>query len=535
MRRLLSLATAVTLTTTVLAIPATAHAEVTLTRVTTEFDRLAPERVATITVAAASAAGVKEIRAELHHVSPANAPYATLTEFVRTAGTDENGTWQAVYRTDTEARPGSTIIKVTVTGQDGTTSWRSTSFRDCYVTDIVDLTAQPAAIDVDHQTATVRGRLVFRKSRAEEPQPVRSARVATLGGLSETTTGADGGFSLNVQGPDDAGVSFPPASTLCSWAERAPITMQQQATQVKAWLTSAQPMPAGNVVAISGTATRQAATGTVPAGDVDVSLKFQGRSGAVMEQTARTGANGAFEGMFFPRESGRWSAWIHDSRFYKQSPVAGGDVTVGRRTVQITGSNAGPEPVARRDMVTVTGTLKEVGAGPIKDTFVHVEFSANGKTGWKKMGEARSDDNGKVTTYTNGVQASGYWRLRFPGDVQNTPATGWADHVEVRDRTYIYNFNASPEPVRKGRTVTVKGDLHRMTGKPAGTMAGQKVYFYFLPKGAKKWTYLASATTDRKGHFSRGFKAVKDGTWRAYYAGSPAYLKWHADDYVDVR
>ncbi|WP_067485603.1 hypothetical protein [Actinomadura hibisca] len=535
MRRLLSLATAVTLTSTVLAVPGIAHASIALTRLNTHFDNLAADRVATVTVAARSEAGVKEIRAELRHLSSANAPYATLTGFTRSAGTDEDGVWQIAYRPDIETRPGVTYVKVIVTGQDGTTTSASSGFRDCYATDFADLTAQPAVLDVDHQSTTVRGRLVFRKSRAEEPQPVPSARVTSLGAVSETTTGSDGGLALTTRWVDDAGLSFPAAGPLCSWTERAPVTVVQQATEVKAQLATLQPVPSGTVAVITGRVTRQAATGVVPAREVDVSLRFVDRTGNIANTIVSTLPDGTFRGTFTPRDSGRWSAWVDDSRFYRQSAEVGGELVTGRRTAQITGSNAGPEPLVRGEDVTITGDLKQVGGGPIENAVLDVEFSADGKTGWKKLSQARSYRGGKIIGDVTNIRSSGYWRLRFPGDAQNTPAVGWADQIEVRDRTYIYGFNASPEPVRKGGTVTVKGELHRLTGKPTGGFASQKVYFYFLPKGTKTWTYLASTTTDRYGNFSRGFKAAKDGTWRAYYAGSSAYMKWHADDYVDVR
>ncbi|MGI5166240.1 hypothetical protein ACQEU3_17960 [Spirillospora sp. CA-253888] len=535
MRRLLSLATAVTLTSTVLAIPATAHAAVRLTKATTTaFDHLAPERVATITVGAVSTSGVKEIRAELRHLSAAAEPYTTLTAFTRTAGTDEDGTWQAVYRPDIESRPGLTIIKIIVTDRDGATAAVDRGFRDCYATDVVDLAAQPAVLDAGHPNATVRGRLVFRKSRAEEPQPVPSLRVTSLSGRTDATTGADGGFTLATQGPYDAGVVLPATGSLCSLSKAAPVTVRRQATTLEARMAVPQPMPAWELAELTGKAMRRTAAGMAPAGGAGVLVRFQGRSGSVEERTVSTSSDGTFTALL-PRENGNWSARVQQSAFHEQSAEVAGQVLFGPRTTQITGSNAGPEPVARRDSVTITGTLKRTGGDLIENAVLDVEFSANGKTGWKRLGQARSDRHGKATGSVSNVQASGYWRLRYRGDEYDAPATGWADHVEVRDRTYIYNFNASPEPVRKGRTVTVKGDLHRMTGKPAGTMTGQKVSFYFLPKGAKKWTYLAGTTTDRKGHFSRGFKAVQDGTWRAYYAGSSAFIKWHADDYVDVR
>ncbi|MGI5166239.1 hypothetical protein ACQEU3_17955 [Spirillospora sp. CA-253888] len=533
MRHLLSLATTVTLASAVLAVPATAHAEVHMTRMNVHFDNLAPDRVATIAVGARSEAGIKEIRAELRHPGSAKAPYATLTDFTRTAGTDENGVWQIAYRPDIEIRPGFNHVTVTVTDGDGNATSYSSNFQDCYATAFAGFTAQPAVLDADHRTATVRGRLVFRKSRAEEPRPVPSARVTSSRARSQAVTGADGGFTLTAQ-PDDAGADFRAAGALCSWSERAPFTVKRQATQVKAQLAAPQPAPPGEAATLNGKVMRQAATGMVPAGGADVSLRFEARSGVLKEWTVRAGADGSFTTRL-PRENGRWIVRARESVFYAQSAEAAGEVVIGRYATQITGSDAGPEPVVKQDDVTVTGTLRRTGGGPLANALLRVEFSADGKTGWRDQGDARSDRNGKVRARVRIVETAGYWRLAFSGDDQNAPSAGWADHVEVRDRTRIDDFNASPEPVRKGRTVTVQGDLRRLTRTSTSGLGGQKVSFYFLPKGAKKWTYLAASTTGRLGHFTHHFKAVKDGTWRVYYGGTAVYAKTYRDDYVDVR
>ncbi|MFI6522245.1 hypothetical protein ACIBF1_42330 [Spirillospora sp. NPDC050679] len=45
----------------------------------------------------------------------------------------------------------------------------------------------------------------------------------------------------------------------------------------------------------------------------------------------------------------------------------------------------------------------------------------------------------------------------------------------------------------------------------------------------------ARTATDQDGRFRKGFKATKDGTWRAYYGGTAADAKTYRDDYVDVR
>ncbi|TMQ94218.1 hypothetical protein ETD83_24290 [Actinomadura soli] len=112
--------------------------------------------------------------------------------------------------------------------------------------------------------------------------------------------------------------------------------------------------------------------------------------------------------------------------------------------------------------------------------------------------------------------------------------TGPSDHVDVRYRTRILDFNAAPEPVNKGGTVTVVGTLQRETTGWL-TYASKAVKFYFLPKGSSTWTYMGTQTTDKSGRFRKGFKATQDGTWRAYSSATASYVATYREDYVDVR
>jgi hypothetical protein len=112
--------------------------------------------------------------------------------------------------------------------------------------------------------------------------------------------------------------------------------------------------------------------------------------------------------------------------------------------------------------------------------------------------------------------------------------TSGSDYVDTKTWTRVRSFNASPEPVRKGRTITAAGYLDRY-GSSWTAFTGQTVRIYFQPKGSTTWTYEGKATTSKTGHFSHGFTAAKDGTWRANYAGTTTYLAvTGSGDYVDV-
>ncbi|WP_199552359.1 hypothetical protein [Streptomyces sp. N35] len=99
--------------------------------------------------------------------------------------------------------------------------------------------------------------------------------------------------------------------------------------------------------------------------------------------------------------------------------------------------------------------------------------------------------------------------------------------------------NASPEPVRKGKTITVTGDLTRAnwdTGAYAG-YSSQPVQLQFRKKTSSTYTTVKtvkSSATSRK--LSTTVTASVDGYWRWNFAGTsttPAVKT--AGDFVDVR
>jgi hypothetical protein len=204
---------------------------------------------------------------------------------------------------------------------------------------------------------------------------------------------------------------------------------------------------------------------------------------------------------------------------------------------QIVGFNAAPEPVGKGATLTGDGRMTRTVAGgsnaPVTGGDVDLQFSADG-TKWTTVAHGRTDDGGYFTIPAKAT-ADGYWRAAVESGPVYLPSTSSSDHVDVRYRTAISSFNASPEPVSKGKTITVAGTLKRDT-TAWKAFSGQSVKIYFQAKGATSWTYEGTAKTSSTGHFSHGFKAAKDGIWRATYAGGSSYLAvTGSGDYVDVR
>ncbi|MFJ7497662.1 hypothetical protein ACIQZB_42490 [Streptomyces sp. NPDC097727] len=127
----------------------------------------------------------------------------------------------------------------------------------------------------------------------------------------------------------------------------------------------------------------------------------------------------------------------------------------------------------------------------------------------------------------------------------------WAESADGRSYTDLHaaksallqrdstqTVNASPEPVTKGKTLTITGKLARAnweTGSYNGYTA-QPVKLQFRKKGATSYTTVKTVTTNSAGNLKTTVTASVDGYWRYTFAGTtttpPATA---AGDYVDVR
>ncbi|WP_369271795.1 hypothetical protein AB5J55_18755 [Streptomyces sp. R11] len=98
--------------------------------------------------------------------------------------------------------------------------------------------------------------------------------------------------------------------------------------------------------------------------------------------------------------------------------------------------------------------------------------------------------------------------------------------------------NASPEPVKKGKTITVTGKLTRAnwdTHKYAG-YAGQSVKLQFRKKGSSTYTTLKTIKTNSYGDLKTTVTASTDGYFRYSFAGTATTPAVNATgDFVDVN
>ncbi|HLL33111.1 hypothetical protein [Streptomyces sp.] len=98
--------------------------------------------------------------------------------------------------------------------------------------------------------------------------------------------------------------------------------------------------------------------------------------------------------------------------------------------------------------------------------------------------------------------------------------------------------NAGPEPVKKGATLTVTGQLSRAnweTGTYNG-YAGQSVKLQYRTKNATSYTTIKTIKTNSYGNLKTTVKASADGYYRYSFAGTTTTPAVNAaGDFVDVR
>jgi hypothetical protein len=110
--------------------------------------------------------------------------------------------------------------------------------------------------------------------------------------------------------------------------------------------------------------------------------------------------------------------------------------------------------------------------------------------------------------------------------------------VKMKRATKL-DVDASPEPVKKGRTLTVKGKLTRASwsGTNKYTPYGKRdVKLQFRKKGSSTYSTVKTVKSSSTGALKTNVTASADGYWRWSFAGtSTTAAKNTAGGFVDVR
>ncbi|MFF3335523.1 hypothetical protein ACFYWX_39330 [Streptomyces sp. NPDC002888] len=134
---------------------------------------------------------------------------------------------------------------------------------------------------------------------------------------------------------------------------------------------------------------------------------------------------------------------------------------------------------------------------------------------------------------------AGAWNVAIEAQDANDDWTAIDVVGTARFKRYAeVTVNASPEPVRKGRTITVTGKLTRANWD-SRTYTGyqnRSVQLQFRKKGSSTYTTLKTITSGSHGTLKTTTKARTDGYFRFVFTGTATTgPSTAAGDFVDVR
>jgi hypothetical protein len=143
------------------------------------------------------------------------------------------------------------------------------------------------------------------------------------------------------------------------------------------------------------------------------------------------------------------------------------------------------------------------------------------------------DSNSDATTWKVGVSLR-LWKA--DGGLKTEELETRSKTAQLK-RAAKATVNASPEPVAKGRTITVTGKLTRAnwSTKTYDAYGGRTVSLQFRAKGTDTFTTVKKVTTSSTGGLKTTVTASTDGSYRwVYYGNSTTGAATSAADYVDV-
>ncbi|MCX5055992.1 MULTISPECIES: hypothetical protein [unclassified Streptomyces] len=487
--------------------------------------------------------GIDKITATLRPVgsSDTDAPVATVTDFTKKY---DIYSWDGVWASQPLRLDalGKYTVDIEVTDSSGETTVQKDAGTLNYAKQPVfsDFTVTPTEPDVEHRTATATGDLVLRDPRTHETVP-----------LAGTTVDAEfdnGGKDVPTV-TDDAGHFSASAETTGGWASAEyagdlghvsadVVQVSPQAAPTRFVLDqSAFHVTTGDKITVAGTLQYQYDGEWKPLAGTPVEIDYKDCSTCSPVDTT-TDANGRFS--FDKTPYGARTVYeisIPTRPFNPYIVHTAADVTAAvTATTKFSSFTASLDKDAE---VTINGTLDVTGRDGRDSANVAIQYSADGKTGWttqKILKVVFGDDfSDRLPGYTDG-----YWRLSYAGsstaDIKGTVSDSLRRN---RALTRVKDANASPEPVYKGRTITVKGVLqeHKVGATSWNAYGGRKVQILFRPKGKSTWYLMATVTTKTNGSFSKGFTAKQDGTWVPVflYPDSKHFVGDGREDYVDVR
>ncbi|MFF3575961.1 hypothetical protein [Streptomyces mirabilis] len=501
-----------------------------------------PSDVGFLTVAVSSDSAVTEVSADLTQLRGADPATVAVTGFTLVSGTPQDGVWRSPRMSQL---PSYGSYDVTVSAQDS--DGDNTSSAHATTVDVepkpvfADRSISPAVLDVEHTHVTLSGRISLFDPITGDTSPLAGKELsATAENGSSAVTAADGSYAIDVT-PKLNGLNATSVPvSLSFWIANPDGTNTYVLVDSKTLPVVVSPsrirldhssvrIKFGAKVSSSGVVEYLYDGTWRPAKGVALEMGYYAK--------ATSGAGGRFTLTYpyIPYDDGTFTvetsldSYLADP--YLKASHAQFKVDVINRTNICFCSSW----IDEYSDLHIQGSMSASNGKVPPNRKLYLQQSADGKTGWKSLGwfNTKSDGTFNLEGYVS--VPKGYWRLYSAGS--SDYQSGYSNSVHFnRTATRITGFNAGPEPVRKGHTVTTTGTLQRLSGTKWAAFGKQRVYILFQAKGKKSWTSLGSVKTDSHGHFTARFTAKQDGTWVGVYLSSGSYVDAESyHDYVDVR
>ncbi|MFD9003058.1 hypothetical protein ACFV0T_19100 [Streptomyces sp. NPDC059582] len=448
---------------------------------------------------------------------------------------------------------GAYAIDVSATDDQGHTTTRSEA-------GTLDFTLTPALIDADGaerleftRLPTYDRRSLGATDRLVGIEPGTGDRVPIEGRTVEVTRAYDGGRPR----PDDTFTAVTDAEgrfttedlDLANWANFT-ARFTEDSGQVHGKATAfGRPSISPTKVSVTATADltrvlpgqKVTVTGTVSTGGgpdtaglagipVRVNLRYFGRDSQAL--TATTDATGHFSAVLNPPAGLGVDGWsVGPADMYLSATPATGSLVVPEESLLRKVKSS----IAASGLVKVTGQLQRAYSDDSTDAeSVRLEYSADGRTGWKSLTTAKSGYYGDFTLSAWGY-VDGYYRVHHLTSDRLAESTTAPVRL-TRVNTRMYSLKASSTKVKKGTGVTFTGALKEYVSGTWRPYKGRHVELFFQKKGSTKWTYVASGTTSSTGTATLKGKPTADGKWLIQYFGDATHFDSDGTAvYVDVR
>jgi hypothetical protein len=209
-------------------------------------------------------------------------------------------------------------------------------------------------------------------------------------------------------------------------------------------------------------------------------------------------------------------------------------IAAAMTTLGLAASAVATAPAASADVpctiIGITPTTVVVGLTPVTRTF-NVRTRDCYKAGWSiqlgRIGEGfmyDSDPQYTFQPYSNSEAGPKSVIAEANNADYDTRRASWANGFYLkRNMTWqTKSFNASPEPVRKGKPITIKGRLLIADWTADRYVAAKNVrnvrVEFRTPTGS--YTTVKTVTTNSTGWVSTKVTAKKTGVWRLVYGGN---------------